>query len=30
LVMQQGNAIITDPDLGITKENVVKALEILL
>ena len=30
LVMQQGNAIITDPDFGITKENVVKALEILL
>ena len=30
LVMQQGNAIITDPDFGITKENVVKALEVLL
>lgn len=30
LVMQQGNAIITDPDLGISKEDVLKALEILL
>ena len=30
LVMQQGNAIIADPDFGITKENVVKALEVLL
>jgi hypothetical protein len=30
LVMQQEHVIITDPNFGITKENVLKALEILL
>ena len=30
LVMQQVHVIITDPNFGITKENVLKALEILL
>jgi len=28
--MQQEHVIITDPNFGITKENVLKALEILL
>ena len=30
LVLQQEHVIITDPNLGITKENVVKTLELLL
>jgi hypothetical protein len=30
LVLQQEHVIITDPNLGITKEDVVKTLELLL